>query len=126
MVNVKHKETCMKILTIILITLVYFTNMQSQNKMQAGLSDEEINQLSSNLAMKLLLNDSQTKSVEGFLKEFRSDLSQVMSASVVEAQNKIMAATNDKIVALLDSKQKMKFNVVGEDWWKTVLEATNN
>ena len=116
----------MKILTIIFITLLYFTNMQSQNKMQAGLSDDEINQLSSNLAMKLLLNDSQTKSVEGLLKGFRSDLSQVMSASVVEAQNKIMAATNDKIVALLDSKQKMKFNVVGEDWWKTVLEATNN
>jgi len=116
----------MKTMTIILFSLIYFTNLQSQNKVQPGLSDDEINQLSSNLAMKLLLSDSQTKSVEGFLKDFRSDLSQVMSASVVESQNKIMAATKDKIIALLDSKQKMKFNVVGEDWWKTVLEATNN
>jgi len=125
-VNVKQKETYMKTIAIILISLIYFTNLQSQNKVQPGLSDDEINQLSSNLAMKLLLNDSQTKSVEGFLKGFRSDLSQVMSASVVESQNKIMAVTNDKIVTLLDSKQKMKFNVVGEDWWETVLEATNN
>ena len=116
----------MKTLTIIIISLFYFTNLQAQDKTQLGLTDDEINQLSSNLAMKVLLSESQTKSVEDLLGNFRSDLSKVMSASVVEAQNKIMAATNDKIVALLDSKQKMKFNVIGTDWWKTVLEATNN
>ena len=49
-----------------------------------------------------------------------------MGSSVTESQNKIMKATNEQIVSLLDSKQKMKFNVVSSDWWKSVQEAESN
>jgi signal recognition particle GTPase len=116
----------MKHLAIILTVLFYFISISAQTKTQAGLTDDEINQLSSNLAMKLLLTKSQTAAVDNLLKSYRSDLTKVMGSSVVESQNKIMKATNEQIVSLLDSKQKMKFNVVSSDWWKSVQEAESD
>ena len=50
----------MKHLAIILTVLFYFISISAQTKTQAGLTDDEINQLSSNLSMKLLLTKSQT------------------------------------------------------------------
>jgi len=116
----------MKHLVIILTVLFYFISISAQTKTQAGLTDDEINQLSSNLSMKLLLTKSQTVAVDNLLKNYRSDLSKVMGSSVAESQNKIMKATNEQIVSLLDSKQKMKFNVVSSDWWKSVQEAESD
>jgi hypothetical protein len=123
---VKQKVTQMKMLAIILSILFYLTSVTAQTNTKAGLTDDEINHLSSNLAMKILLNDSQTTAVTNLLKTYRSDFSKVMSSSVQEAQNKLMSSTNEQIIALLDSKQKMKFNVISADWWKSVQEAQNN
>jgi len=116
----------MKTLAIILTVFFYVFSASAQTKSASGLTDDEINQLSSNLAMKLLLNDSQEASVVNALKSYRSDLGKVMSGSVQEAQNKIMSVTNEQIVALLDSKQAMKYNVISSDWWKSVQEAAGN
>ena len=123
---VKQKVTYMKTLAIILSLLFYLTSVTAQTNTKAGLTDDEINQLSSNLAMKILLNDSQTTAVTNLLKTYRSDLSKVMSSSIQEAQNKLISSTNAQIVTLLDSKQQMKFNVISADWWKSVQEAQNN
>ena len=123
---VKQKVTQMKMLAIILSILFYLTSVTAQTNTKAGLTDDEINHLSSNLAMKILLNDSQTTAVTNLLKTYRNDFSKVMSSSVQEAQNKLMSSTNEQIIALLDSKQKMKFNVISADWWKSVQEAQNN
>lgn len=116
----------MKTLAIILSILFYLTSATAQTSTKPGLTDDEINQLSSNLAMKILLNDSQTTTVTNLLKTYRSDLSKVMSSSIQEAQNKLISSTNAQIVALLDSKQQMKFNVISADWWKSVQEDQNN
>jgi hypothetical protein len=123
---VKQKVTYMKTLAIILSILFYLTSATAQTSTKPGLTDDEINQLSSNLAMKILLNDSQTTTVTNLLKTYRSDLSKVMSSSIQEAQNKLISSTNAQIVALLDSKQQMKFNVINADWWKSVQEDQNN
>ncbi|MFI5236972.1 MAG: hypothetical protein ACHQLA_03440 [Ignavibacteriales bacterium] len=116
----------MKTTAILLSIFFYFGTVSAQTNNQPSLTDNEINELASNLAMKILLNDSQEAAIENLLKSYRSDLSKVMGSSVVESQNKIMTATNEQIVALLDSKQNMKFNVISSDWWKSVQEAQNN
>ena len=116
----------MKPLLTILALLILFSTGFAQSGSSVGLTDKEITQLSSNLAMKLILSDSQTTAVENLLKNYRTDLTKVMGSSVQESQNKIMSATNEKIVALLDSKQQMKFNVISTDWWKSVQEASSN
>jgi len=123
---VKQIRIKMKTLFAIILTLFLTMNGFSQTKGKAGLTDTEINELSSNLAMKLLLNESQTTGIENLLKTYRSDLAKVMGSSVQESQNKVISATNEKIVALLDSKQQMKFNVISSDWWDSVQKAQNN
>ena len=124
--NVKQKNIFMKILSVLISVFVFLGLASAQTDTKSSLTDQEINELSSQLGMKILLSDNQIKSVENLLKNYRSELSKVMSASVEEAQNKIISATNAQIVALLDSKQQMKFNVIGTDWWDSVKEATNN
>jgi hypothetical protein len=116
----------MKYLATIVTVLFYIISISAQSKTSAGLTDDEINQLSSNLAMKILLNETQETSVSNLLKTYRSDLTLTASASIQETQNKLISATNEKIIALLDSKQKMKFNVVSPDWWKSIQEAQAN
>ena len=123
---VKQIRIKMKTLVIILTLLFYFVTVSAQTNTKTGLTDDEINDLTSNLAMKLLLNDSQISAVTNLLKTYRADLSKVMSGSVQEAQNKLISATNTQIVSLLDSKQQMKFNVINSDWWDSVQEAVSN
>ena len=116
----------MKILLATVFLLFVTSNGFAQSVSSSGLTDKEITELSSNLAMKLILNDSQTTAVENLLKNYRSDLTKVMGSSIQESQNKIMSATNEQIVALLDSKQQMKFNVISSDWWESVQKAASN
>jgi len=123
---VKQIRIKMKTLAIILTLLFYSVMVSAQTNTKTGLTDDEINDLTSNLAMKLLLNDSQISAVTNLLKTYRADLSKVMSGSVQEAQNKLISATNTQIVSLLDSKQQMKFNVINSDWWDSVQEAVSN
>ena len=123
---VKQIRIKMKTLAIILTLLFYSVTVSTQTNTKTGLTDDEINDLTSNLAMKLLLNDSQISAVTNLLKTYRADLSKVMSGSVQEAQNKLISATNTQIVSLLDSKQQMKFNVINSDWWDSVQEAVSN
>jgi hypothetical protein len=123
----KQKVTQMKTLGIIILSvLFYLTSVTAQTNTKIGLTDDEINELSSNLAMKILLNDTQKSAVTNLLKTYRTDFSKISSSSVKESQNKLMSSTNEQIVALLDSKQQMKFKVINSDWWKSVQEAQNN
>jgi signal recognition particle GTPase len=117
----------MKTLAIIILSvLLYLTSATAQANSKIGLTDDEINELSSNLAMKILLNDTQKSSVTNLLKTYRTDLSKISSSSVQDSQNELISSTNEQIVALLDSKQQMKFKVINSDWWKSVQEAQNN
>ncbi len=123
---VKQKVLQMKTIAIIISIFFYFGLVLAQSSDKPNLTDTEINELASNLAMKILLNDSQEAAVVNLLKSYRSDLGKVMGSSVAESQNKIMTATNEQIVSLLDSKQNMKFSVISSDWWKSVQEAQND
>ena len=119
----------MKTLVVILSILFYLTSVTSQTNAKPALTDDEINELTSNLAMKILLNDSQKTAVTNLLKTFRTEFSKIgtgSSESVQESQSKLISSTNSQIVALLDSKQQMKFNVINSNWWKSVQEAQNN
>ena len=126
---VKQKVRQMKTLVIILSILFYLTSVTAQTNAKPVLTDDEINELTYNLAMKILLNDSQKTAVTNLLKTFRTEFSKIgtgSSESVQESQSKLISSTNTQIVDLLDSKQQMKFKVINSDWWKSVQEAQNN
>lgn len=116
----------MKTLIIILSVVFYLTTAIAQTNSKAAFTDEEINELTSNLAMKILLNDSQKSGIINILKTYRAELAKTNSGSVQETQSKLIASTNAQIISLLDSKQQMKFNVISSDWWKSVEKAESN
>ncbi len=113
----------MKIVQIISLLIFISSFMIAQNGAKAALTDDEINELTSRLVMKLLLNDSQKSSVISLLKSYSLELDKINSGgdkSSYKNNEELVNATNSKIKAQLDSKQKMKFDVLEKDWWNSI------
>ena len=115
----------MKTISTIILIILGLTSVFAQNSGKPTLTDEEINELSAKLAMKLLMNDAQKASTVNLLKSLRTDVEKMKSVSE-ETTNKdkeaIISSINSQIEALLDSKQKMKFSVLQKEWWASVDE----
>lgn len=119
----------MKKLSVLFIIMIGFFSSFAQSTGNAKLSDEEIKDLSSKLAMKLLMNDKQKTSVEDILKTYRSELTKINSGSkesTYKNKEELISSLDSQIISLLDSKQKMKFNVLEKEWWTSVNEAADN
>lgn len=115
----------MKIVQIISLLIFISSLSFAQSEKQTGLTDGEINELTSKLVMKLLLNDSQKSYIDNLLKSYRQEAAQINSASEEknnQLRQEIIADTNTKIKAQLDSKQKMKYDVLEKDWWNSILK----
>ena len=113
----------MKSITIISIICFICGSMFAQTKLNSNLTDEEINELTSKLAMKLLLNDSQKSAISGLLKSYGTELQKITAGSgEIRFKDKqdLISSINSQIKSLLDSKQKMKFDVLEKDWWSSV------
>lgn len=119
----------MKTIAVIIFMLFSFVTMLAQMEIKSNLTDDEINDLTSKLVMKLLLNESQKSSVTNLLKTYRTDLENINTGagkSSYENKQELMTAINTQIESLLDSKQKMKYNVLEKDWWNSITEEEND
>ena len=119
----------MKTITVFSIIFFVCTTMFAQTDMKSNLTDDEVNDLTSKLAMKLLLNDSQKSAVSGLLKTYGSEL-QKITAGTGEIRYKdkqdLVTSINSQIESLLDSKQKMKYDVLKQDWWSSINSEEND
>lgn len=111
--------------TIIQISIMIFicVTVFAQTEVKSNLTDDEINDLTSKLVMKLLLNDSQKAKVSGLLKTYGSELQKITAGSGEIRYNdkqELIASINSQVEALLDSKQKMKYDVLKKDWWSSI------
>jgi len=80
-------------------------------------ANEQIENSISNLKEKLILSEDQVTSIKKILDTlFETKLSNEVDSI------KLISDTNNKIEAFLDRKQKIKFDVIKEDWWKKLLE----
>ena len=103
--------------------------MFAQTDMKSNLTDDEINDLSSKLAMKLLLNESQKSAVSGLLKTYGSELQKITAGSGeirYRDKQELISSINSQVESLLDSKQKMKYNVLKKDWWSSINSEEND
>jgi len=119
----------MKTIRIIIILLIGLSAVFAQNGDKSILTDEEINDLTSKLSLKLLLNDTQTSSVKNLLNTYRTELEKINSNTGVSSyknQQDLESSINSQIETLLDSKQKMKYDVIQDDWWSSIIEDENN
>ena len=119
----------MKTITVFSIIFFVCVAMFAQTDMKSNLTDDEINDLTSRLAMKLLLNDSQKSAVSGLLKTYGSELQKITAGSgEIRYKDKqdLVTSINSQIESLLDSKQKMKYDVLKQDWWSSINSEEND
>ena len=119
----------MKIITVITFMLFSCVNMFAQMEIKSNLTDNEINDLTSKLVMKLLLNESQKSGVTNLLKTYRTELGKINSGtgeSGYKNKQELILSINTQIESLLDSKQKMKYAVLEKDWWNSITESEND
>ena len=102
----------LKLVFIIMITTSVMIfgqgNLQDSNNVK-------VNEMTDKLVKKLLLTDVQKSSVKSILEEYFQGIQNlsVQGSSVKEVRLK----AEKKILNLLDAKQKMKFEIIKEDWW---------
>ena len=119
----------MKTITVIIFMVFSCVTMFAQMEMKSNLTNDEINDLTSKLVMKLLLNESQKSGVTNLLKTYRTELEKINSGtgeSSYKNKQELMTSFNTQIESLLDSKQKMKYNVLEKDWWNSITEEEND
>lgn len=74
-------------------------------------NDELVKSMTDNLKQKILLTDDQTTKVRTILSDYVSNKN-ATAADLTSAQQ--------KLENLLDSKQKMKYNILKNEWWKNL------
>jgi hypothetical protein len=119
----------MKTLALIGIMIFICAAMFAQTDMKSNLTDDEINDLTSKLAMKLLLNDSQKSAVSGLLKTYGSELQKITAGSGeirYKDKQELISSINSQVESLLDSKQKMKYDVLKKEWWSSINSEEND
>uniref|UniRef100_A0A832G2G3 Uncharacterized protein n=1 Tax=Ignavibacterium album TaxID=591197 RepID=A0A832G2G3_9BACT len=96
------------ILTLVFTLALQFTNIVAQEK------NESVDNLVSTLKQKVLLNDDQTTSIEKVLTDL------VSKSKTVEDKNPLIQDAQKKVESYLDRKQKMKYDIIKNEWWKQV------
>jgi len=118
----------MKKSAVIIFMLVSLMTLIAQTEIKSRLTDEEISDLTSKLAMKLLLNDSQKSAVTGLLKTYGSELEKITAGSgevIYKDKQELISSINSQVESLLDSKQKMKYDVLKKEWWTSINADVN-
>ncbi len=75
----------------------------------------KVNEMTTKLVKKLLLTKDQEVKVKNILNEYFKGLENISGNGSVE--EKVRKIADAKIENLLDNKQKMKFDIIREDWW---------
>ncbi len=98
---------------IIYILIIFF--VLSGNFICQAQSNNIAKDMSQKLKEKVLLSDSQTKSIENIISDYISSKKNNKSPDTLEK-------IKDSVPRLLDSKQKIKFEVIKNSWWTEIDE----
>ena len=97
---------------ILLITLFGATHILSKTVIQ---DDKKINEFASTLQQKVLLTNDQEAMVINIMTELQNNIS-----SKPENKSEYIKTAQSKVEGLLDSKQKMKYDIIKNDLWKKI------
>lgn len=79
--------------------------------------DKRISDLVSTLKQKVLLSGDQVVKITSILRELKSN-----AASNPEKKDASLKEAQSKLESLLDNKQKMKYDILKNDFWKKIIE----
>lgn len=116
----KMKTTFKKLLSysflvsILCIVVLVSGKVKAESQLPNN-NPNKITQMTNKLAKKLLLSEQQKVAVSNILKEFFRNV----SAAGNDVNKKRAARQNatTQILSLLDRKQKMKFDIILNEWW---------
>jgi len=99
-------------LIIVLLALFGTINILSNTVIQ---DDKTINEFASTLKQKVLLSNDQEAKVINIMTELQNNIS-----SKPENKSEYVKTAQTKVENLLDSKQKMKYDIIKNDLWKKI------
>lgn len=98
---------------ILIIFLASFSVIAQDNS--SGSEDAKVDEMTNKLNKKLILSDDQQSEVQNILLDYFDGLQYKPGNG--EAAAKLKKNADEKIQDLFDSKQKMKFSIISDDWW---------
>ena len=108
------------VLTLLLLSL----SARAQINTSGHLDNVEITFVVTKLQNKVLLNDSQVTFVTQVLQKYSVDLASINNPTEnsisKNARQELVDDTNRQIKSILDAKQKMKFEIIENEWWECV------
>lgn len=113
--KLNNKISSIKILSLAFIILMSTTILISAESNLQDNSNAKVNKMTTKLVKKLLLTKDQEVKVKNILNEYFKGLENISGNGSVE--EKVRGIADAKIEDILDNKQKMKFEIIREDWW---------
>jgi hypothetical protein len=111
--NKKLSSVGILILTTIVLTCTAIL-ISAESTLQDN-GDAKINEMTAKLGKKLLLTKNQEEEVKNILNEYFKGLENISGNG--EMEEKVRNIADAKIENLFDNKQKMKYDIIREDWW---------
>ena len=113
--KLNNKMSSIKILSLAFIILISTTILISAESTLQDNGNAKVNEMTTKLVKKLLLTKNQEEEVKNILIEYFKGLENISGNGSIEG--KVRKIADAKIENLLDDKQKMKFDIIREDWW---------
>jgi len=113
------------LITLLTLCLLSFST-RAQINAGRNLDNVEISFVVTKLQNKVLLNDSQVRFVTQVLQKYSVDLEIFHNPAQYSSNNntrqKLVNDTNQQIESVLDSRQKMKYDIIENEWWACVKD----
>lgn len=120
-------NTLMKLKNIAVLIYLFSSLTISQTD-TLTLSSDEIQFLVNKIAIKLLLNDNQKNELSKILSNYSSEFKKLrLEGEYSDAsKEKLVEDLNAEIRLLLDDKQKMKYDILRNEWLKSLISEEND
>lgn len=97
-----------------IISILSFFLLVNLSTLIAQDKSNSVKELVTTLKQKVLLDDDQTSSVEKVLNDL------ITKSKSVEDKNSLVEDAKKKVESYLDKRQKIKYDIIKNDWWKQV------
>ena len=91
------------------------TSFLAAQETQQTNDSKKINEMMEKLTNKLLLTENQKDKIKSVLEEYFNGRHNLSDDGKKLAE--LQTTSENKIINLLDSKQKMKYSIIKQEWW---------
>jgi len=113
--KIRNRKLSSRLLNM-LIFIIFLASFSIFAQVDTSKSENpQVDEMTDKLNKKLLLSDEQKSEVQSILQEYFDGLQNTSGNGEEAAKLKITA--DEKIQDLFDRKQKMKFDIISDDWW---------